>query len=42
MRTTTFVVAFILSISGLAAGQDWPEYQNIRDGFKITSVSYTI
>ena len=36
MRTTTLVVAFILSISGLAAGQDWPEYQNIRDGFKIT------
>ena len=35
MRTTTFVVAFILSISGLATGQELAEYHNIRDGFKI-------
>ena len=35
MRTTTFVFAFILSISGLAAGQEWADYQNIPDGFKI-------
>ncbi len=36
MRTTTFVFAFILSISGLSAGQELGEYQSIRDGFKIT------
>ena len=35
MRTTTFVFAFILSVSGLAAGQEWTDYQNIPDGFKI-------
>jgi hypothetical protein len=36
MRTITFLFAFILLVSGLAAGQDWPEYQTTRDGFKIT------
>jgi hypothetical protein len=36
MRTTTLVFAFILSISGLSAGQELVEYQSIRDGFKIT------
>ena len=35
MRTTTFVVAFILSIPGLGAGQELAEYHSIRDGFKI-------
>ena len=36
MRTTTFVFAFILSISGLSAGQELVEFQSVRDGFKIT------
>ena len=36
MRTTTFVLAFILPVSGLAAAQELTEYQNTRDGFKIT------
>jgi hypothetical protein len=36
MRTTIFVFAFILSISGLSAGQELVEYQSIPDGFKIT------
>ena len=36
MRTTTFVFAFVLSISGLSAGQELVEFQSLRDGFKIT------
>ena len=36
MRTTTFVFAFILSMSGLAAAQELTDYQSIPDGFKIT------
>ena len=36
MRTTTFVFAFVLSVSGLAAAQELTEYQSTRDGFKIT------
>jgi len=35
MRTTAFVFAFILLVSGFAAGQEWADYQNIRDGFKV-------
>jgi hypothetical protein len=36
MRTTTFLFAFILLASGLASGQEWAEYQNTSDGFKVT------
>ena len=36
MRTTTLVLAFILSVSGIAAAQEWADYSNPRDGFKIT------
>jgi hypothetical protein len=36
MRITTFAFAFILLVCGLAAGQEWAEYQNTLDGFKIT------
>jgi hypothetical protein len=36
MRTTTLVLAVILSTSGAAAGQGFEEYQNNADGFKIT------
>jgi hypothetical protein len=39
MRTTTLVFAFILSVSGLAPAQELTEYQNTRDGFKITFLS---
>src|SRR5437867_2758390 len=35
MRTTTFLVAVILSASGLAAAQEADEYVNTKDGFKI-------
>jgi hypothetical protein len=36
MRTTTLVLAVILSVSGAAAAQEFEEYQNNADGFKIT------
>jgi len=35
MRTTTFVLAVVLSASGLATAQETDEYVNTRDGFKI-------
>ena len=35
MRTTTLLVAVILSASGLAAAQEADEYVNTKDGFKI-------
>src|SRR5258707_9851020 len=35
MRTTTFLLAFILAVCGVATGQEWAEYQNTRDGFKV-------
>jgi hypothetical protein len=35
MRTTTFVLAIVLSASGLATAQETDEYVNTRDGFKI-------
>lgn len=35
MRTTVFVFALILSMSVRAAAQDWVEYVNPKDGFKI-------
>jgi hypothetical protein len=36
MRTTASVLAFILSISGLATAQELSDYISIKDGFKIT------
>jgi hypothetical protein len=35
MRTTVFVVMLALSMSAPAAGQEWEEYVNVLDGFKI-------
>jgi len=35
MRISAFVIAFILSVSGLATAQEFAEYVNTRDGFKI-------
>ena len=35
MRATTFAFALVLSIAGSASAQDWAEYQNIQDGFKV-------
>jgi len=35
MRTTVLVLAVILSVSGIAAAQEWADYSNPRDGFKI-------
>lgn len=32
---TTLVFAFVLSMAVPAVAQDWTEYQNIRDGFKV-------
>ena len=36
MRTTTFVLALLLSIAGNATAQDIDDYQNNADGFRIT------
>src|SRR6266567_6060195 len=35
MRTASFTCGLLLAISGVAAAQDWTEYQNIQDGFKV-------
>jgi hypothetical protein len=35
MRTVSFIFALVLTVSGPAFAQDWSEYQNIPDGFKI-------
>jgi len=35
MRTTTVVFALVLSISGPALAQDWTEYVNTQEGFKV-------
>ena len=35
MRASTFVIALLLSMSGPAAAQEWEEYVNTRDGFKV-------
>lgn len=35
MRTLSFAVVLVLSMAGGAAAQDWAEYQNIQDGFKV-------
>src|SRR4029077_1244367 len=36
MRTTTLFVAALLALSGVAAAQEWADYVNTKDGFKIT------
>jgi hypothetical protein len=35
MRTASFAFVLALAMSGLATAQDWTEYQNIPDGFKV-------
>jgi hypothetical protein len=35
MRTALLVFTSLLSMPGLAAAQDWTEYQNDQDGFKV-------
>jgi len=35
MRTTTIVFALVLSMSGVARAQDWTEYVNTQEGFKV-------
>lgn len=35
MRMTAFVFALVLSMSGPAAAQEWDQYTNIQDGFKV-------
>jgi len=35
MRTASFTFVALLLTSGLALAQDWADYQNIQDGFKI-------
>jgi hypothetical protein len=35
MRTSAIVVSLLLSVCGSAFAQEWAEYQNIQDGFKI-------
>jgi hypothetical protein len=34
-RATTFVFALVLSMAVPAAAQEWTEYQNTQDGFKV-------
>src|SRR3954471_20399116 len=34
MRTTAFVFALIVSLSALAAAQEFADYENVQDGFK--------
>ena len=36
MRATTFVFALVLSLAAPAVAQDWAEYQDIPDGFKVS------
>ena len=35
MRITALVVGLVLSASGSAAAQEWIEYVNTPDGFKV-------
>jgi hypothetical protein len=35
MRTAAFAVALVLSLAATSAAQEWDEYTNIRDGFRI-------
>src|SRR5258707_12711617 len=35
MRTASFAFALLLATSGVAAAQDWTEYQSVQDGFKV-------
>lgn len=49
MRLTAFVFAMLLATIGTAAAQDWEEYTNLQDGFrlnfpgppKVTEVTWT-
>jgi hypothetical protein len=38
MRATAFVVTLLLGLGGPAAAQEWTEYQNNQDGFKVNFV----
>jgi hypothetical protein len=35
MRAPTFVLPLLLAVAAPAAAQEWTEYQNIQDGFKV-------
>ena len=35
MRMTAVVFALVLSVSGSAVAQEWEEYVNTQDGFKV-------
>jgi hypothetical protein len=35
MRMTAFIFALVLSVPGLAVAQEWEEYVNPQDGFKV-------
>ena len=35
MRTTVIALAFIFSISSIAAAQEWADYVTVKDGFKV-------
>ena len=35
MRTVSFVFGLMLAMPALAGAQDWAEYQNVQDGFKV-------
>jgi hypothetical protein len=35
MRRVSFTFVLLLAISRIAAAQDWTEYQNVADGFKV-------
>ena len=35
MRMTALVLALVLSVCGRATAQEWEEYVNTQDGFKI-------
>jgi hypothetical protein len=35
MRATVIVLGLLVSVSGSAFAQEWAEYQNIQDGFKV-------
>src|SRR2546422_7431280 len=35
MRATTFVLVLLLALAAPAAAQEWIEYQNNQDGFKV-------
>src|SRR4051794_20015963 len=46
MRASAFVIAMLLAAAAPVAAQDWVEYQNNEDGFKVDfpvqpTISYT-